>query len=212
MSRDLIVGGLTPLTTIDYPGRLAAVVFCQGCPWRCRYCQNGHLVQERRSGPITWPQVMAFLERRQGLLDGVVFSGGEPTAQAALGAALRDVGRLGFRCALHTNGAYPGRLKHLLPDLDWVGLDIKALPADYAKVTGVAGSGKPAWESLALLQRSNVAFEVRVTVHDRLLPDARFEILRQQLRDTGIERPTIQICRTNDMLDPSLGINGKRAA
>ncbi|MBI3069525.1 MAG: 4Fe-4S cluster-binding domain-containing protein, partial [Betaproteobacteria bacterium] len=74
----LRVGGLVPLTTTDYPGRLAAVVFCQGCPWRCGYCHNPHLLPARRTAPIAWHAVRDFLERRRGLLDAVVFSGGEP--------------------------------------------------------------------------------------------------------------------------------------
>ena len=87
----LRVGGLTPLTTIDYPGELAAVVFCQGCPWRCRYCQNADLLPGRGRNELPWERVMELLERRRGLLDAVVFSGGEPTLQAALADAVKQV-------------------------------------------------------------------------------------------------------------------------
>ena len=85
----LRVGGLTPLSTSDWPGMLAAVVFCQGCPWRCGYCHNPGLIPARGDNEIPWEDVLAFLRRRQGLLDGVVFSGGEPTAQAGLLDAMR---------------------------------------------------------------------------------------------------------------------------
>ncbi len=84
----LRVGGLTPLTATDYPGHLAAVVFCQGCSWRCAYCHNSHLIPPRASAQIEWPAVMQFLARRVGLLDAVVFSGGEPTLQPSLAQAL----------------------------------------------------------------------------------------------------------------------------
>jgi pyruvate formate lyase activating enzyme len=202
----LTVGGLTPLTTIDYPGQLAAVVFCQGCPWRCRYCQNVHLLEERPGGDaLSWEAVTAFLGRRRGLLDAVVFSGGEPTAQRALGDALREVADMGFRCGLHTNGAYPERLARLLPELDWVGLDIKALPEDYEALTGVRRSGERAWASLAVLQDSGVPFDVRITVHERLLNPAGRLRLRDRLRAAGVDRPTWQDCRTAHMLDPTLG-------
>ena len=85
----LRVGGLVPLSTTDYPDHLSAVVFCQGCPWRCAYCHNPHLLPRRSDSEIAWPDVLAFLDRRRGLLDAVVFSGGEPTLQRALPDAMR---------------------------------------------------------------------------------------------------------------------------
>ena len=86
----LRIGGFTRLTTIDYPGELAAIVFCQGCPWRCRYCYNTDLLDARTDGLIPWSDIRGFLEQRIGLLDGVVFSGGEPTAQGALDAVMQE--------------------------------------------------------------------------------------------------------------------------
>ena len=80
----LLIGGLLPFTTIDYPGCLAAVLFCQGCPWRCHYCHNRHLLPQKGGSALPWQEVLALLERRQGLLDALVFSGGEATLQAAL--------------------------------------------------------------------------------------------------------------------------------
>ena len=92
----LRIGGITPLTTIDFPGRLAAVLYCQGCPWRCSYCHNPELLDATTPAEMDWPQALAFLRKRQGLLDGVVFSGGEPTLQAGLPQALEQVRALGF--------------------------------------------------------------------------------------------------------------------
>ena len=74
----LTIGGFTPLSTTDWPGKLAAVVFVQGCPWRCHYCHNVSLQDRASSQPSAWAQALRTLQRRQGLLDGVVFSGGEP--------------------------------------------------------------------------------------------------------------------------------------
>ena len=91
MNNPLRIGGITPLTTIDFPGRLAAVLYGQGCPWRCGYCHNPELLDATTPAAVPWPEVLAFLKSRQGLLDGVVFSGGEPTLQAALPAALAEV-------------------------------------------------------------------------------------------------------------------------
>jgi len=191
----LRVGGLTPLTTIDYPGELAAVVFCQGCPWRCTYCHNEHLWSPHGDNEMPWVDVLAFLARRRGLLDAVVFSGGEPTLQSALPDAIAEVRSLGFRIGLHTAGPYPQRLARVLPLVDWVGLDIKADPADYPALTGLPRSGEQAWRSLELLLASGVPYEVRVTVDDHHLPAYRVDDLLGRLRDAGVEQVALQLCR-----------------
>ena len=190
----LRVGGLTPLTTVDFPGCLAAVVFCQGCPWRCGYCHNPHLLPAKGPTVLSWAQVRDFLERRRGLLDGVVFSGGEPTSQAAIVSAVREIKAMGLRAGLHTGGAYPARLAELLPHLDWVGFDVKAAASDYQKITDVPGSGAKAMESLALLLASGVDYEVRTTVHPGLDED-RLRSLAQTLAARGVRRYAVQECR-----------------
>ena len=199
------IGGFAPLTTIDFPGRLAAVVFCQGCPWRCRYCQNAHLIAPRAEQPTDWGQVLALLERRRGLLDGVVFSGGEPTLQAELPEALRQVRGLGFETGLHTAGPYPERLGTVLPLLDWVGLDIKAPREAYAGVTGAGtASGERAWESLRVLVESGVPYEVRTTVHPDVLDGAQLLTLARELAYAGVTDYVLQECVTGHCLDPEL--------
>jgi pyruvate formate lyase activating enzyme len=203
----LAIGGVTPLTTIDYPGELAAVVFCQGCPWRCRYCQNSHLLPRSFRSEIAWQDVIGLLRRRRGLLDAVVFSGGEPTLQRGLPDAVTEVRAMGFKVGLHTAGCYPERLDELLPAVDWVGLDFKALPADYPGLTGVSGSGERVLESLDFLVESGVPHEVRVTVHDALLPADKLQGLLDLLAERGAGRVMLQRCRTQDMLDPGLGDN-----
>ncbi len=207
--QSLRVGGITPLTTIDFPGELAAVLYCQGCPWRCRYCHNGHLLTPENSNLLDWREVLAFLEQRRGLLDAVVFSGGEPTLQHGLPDAIAEVRSLGFQVGLHTAGCYPDRLAALLPLVDWVGLDIKALAQDYAALTGVPGSGERAWHSLRRLVDSGVAHEVRVTVHDHLLPPAGLDVLLGSLYANGAQTVMLQGCRSERMLDPTLGENAQ---
>lgn len=199
----LQVGGLTRLTTIDYPGELAAVVFCRGCPWRCRYCHNGGLLEPDQGTRIPWTEIEGFLTRRVGLLDAVVFSGGEPTAQRALPAAISAVRSLGFKIGLHTSGAYPERLRRLLPQLDWVGLDIKAPRPEYEGVTGVEGSGKPAWESLDILLEAGLPMEVRTTLLPGWKPEQVAELARA-LADAGVRNYCLQRCDRQHALDPSL--------
>ncbi|MCU0767807.1 MAG: anaerobic ribonucleoside-triphosphate reductase activating protein [Gammaproteobacteria bacterium] len=191
----LRIGGLTPLTTIDYPGELAAVVFCQGCAWRCTYCQNDHLWPPHGDAELPWSHVLSFLARRRGLLDAVVFSGGEPTLQSALAAAMQQVRGLGLKVGLHTAGPYPHRLARVLPHVDWVGLDVKALPADYDALTTRRGSGVAAWRSLELLLAHGIPHEVRVTVDAAQFPADRLDALLDRLRDAGTPEVVLQPCR-----------------
>lgn len=184
----LEIGGITAFTTVDFPDHLAAVVFCQGCPWRCRYCHNQHL-QPRRSASVTrwtWERLEAFLDDRRGLLEAVVFSGGEPTAQPALGKAVQAVHDMGFLVGLHTAGIYPERLRALLPLIDWVGLDIKA-PFDgrYDRVTGRPRSADPVERSLEMVQSSGVAYQLRTTIHPDLLGPADCEKIERDMRRRG---------------------------
>lgn len=161
---DLRIAGLVPLSSVDWPGHLVATVFCQGCPWRCPYCHNSDILDMRTPGVVPFSRVVDLLDRRHGLLDGVVFSGGEACAQDALVPAVREVRALGYAVGLHTSGAYPHRLFELADDLDWVGLDLKAMPDNYAQVAGPAVSGEKAWASARILSGAGIDTEVRVTV------------------------------------------------
>ena len=190
----LKVGGVTPFTATDFPGKLAAAVFVQGCPWRCGYCHNPHL-QARRRGLLAWADVMALLARRTGLLDGVVFSGGEPTIDPALPDAIAQVRNLGLAVGLHTACIYPRRLAAVLPLLDWVGFDIKAPFDRYERITGVTGSGEPARECAALIIASGVAHECRTTLHPSLLSEAEVEELAATLADAGVRNYALQMFR-----------------
>ena len=150
----LAIAGLVPLSTVDWPGKLAAVVFLQGCPLACPYCQNEAILDPKVPGAVPWSQVEALLARRAGLLDGVVLTGGEALRQAGVVDAARRVREMGFGVGLHTAGAYPRALAKTLPYTDWVGIDVKAMPDDYAAATGF-GAGAKAWQSLdALLEAS----------------------------------------------------------
>ncbi|MDR2017001.1 MAG: anaerobic ribonucleoside-triphosphate reductase activating protein [Burkholderiales bacterium] len=208
-SSALRVGGLVPFTVTDYPGALAAVVFCQGCPWRCSYCHNPHLIPSQGEHPLDWLAISEWLETRRGLLDAVVFSGGEPTAQPALLKAITATRAQGFLIGLHTGGAYPRRLQTLLPHLDWIGLDLKASPAGYTRVTGVADSEIGAFEALALIQRAGVPFEVRTTIHGALTPPKELQALAAILNERGVTRWVLQPFRAqgcdNEMLRARAG-------
>ena len=206
----LRIGGLTPLSTTDWPGMLAAVVFCQGCPWRCGYCHNPGLIPARGDSEILWEDVLAFLHRRQGLLDGVVFSGGEPTSQAGLADAIREVRALGFKIGLHTGGMYAKRLTEVLPLVDWVGMDVKAPFADYLLTTGVEGSGERARQGLQQLIASGVDHEIRTTVHPGLLSDSDLVDVGRDLAGRGVKRYVIQAFRSQGCGNEGLCQSGTR--
>lgn len=194
----LRIGGFVPLSTVDWPDQLAAVVFARGCPWNCPYCHNPHLIGGTvDASDVEWDEVLTFLETRRGLLDGVVISGGEPTAQSGLADAMREVRAMGFSCALHTGGPMPDRLAEVLPLLDWVGFDVKAPFAEYARVTGVAGSGEKALESLRAIVASGVEFEVRTTVHTQLLDADALARMAVELRREGVSRWVLQPYRSD---------------
>jgi len=149
---------------------------------------------------LAWPEVLTFLRRRQSLLDGVVFSGGEPTLQRALGAAVRSVRGFGFKVALHTAGPWPDRLETVLSDLDWVGFDVKAPFEAYDAVTGVPGSGERVRASLRLLIDSGVPFETRTTVHPALLDAEALDHLAATLSGMGVRHMALQHARPTAMM------------
>lgn len=193
---DLQIAGLTRFSTCDWPGKLVATVFLQGCPFACPYCHNPDLLDLRRPGSIEWQVVRDLLAKRHGLLDGVVFSGGEPTRQASLAAAMMEVGDLGFKVGLHTAGSYPKRFAEVLPLCDWVGLDIKAPEHLYGAVTGVRSSASRAFASLRLALDSGVDLQVRTTVDPTTLSSDDVAELTATLQKLGVREHILQQVRT----------------
>ena len=202
--RSLKAGGITPFTATDFPGQLAAVIFVQGCPWRCGYCHNPHLQTRTAESPIAWSDVMALLRRRTGLVDAIVFSGGEPTMDPCLEDAMREVRALGFKIGLHSGGTHPARLKQVLPLVDWIGLDIKANFDDYDAITGVRNSGAPALASLHAVLESGVSHECRSTIHPSLHSEAQIEQLARRLAGMGIRHYALQVFRPTGCADENL--------
>ena len=200
----LKVGGYTPFSATDYPDRLSAVVFIQGCPWRCGYCHNPHLQQRSKYSPLAWRAVLDALSRRVGLLDAVVFSGGEATMDPALPGAIAAVRALGYDVGLHTACIYPARLQAVLPHVDWVGFDVKAPFSRYAGITGIAGSGDPARACVEAIVASGVAYECRTTVHPAQLPPDVLIALAQSLAAMGVRNYVLQEFRATGCADDAL--------
>lgn len=203
----LAIAGLVPLSTVDWPEHLVTTVFCQGCPWNCPDRHNHALIPSRVPGVVPWQEVRDLLERRHGLLDGVVFTGGEALRQDCLADAVAEVKASGFQVGLHSAGPYPRRLQDLLETglVDWVGLDAKALSEHYPQVVGRPGSGEKAWESLeavlAAADAGKTAYEVRTTVvpNDVTYEDA-YEVARR-CREAGVTHYALQQARAQGTRD-----------
>ena len=163
------IGGLVSFTTIDFPGKLAAVLFLVGCPFHCVYCSNEHLIP-LGEGEYDPDKVFDWLKSRVGKLEGVVFSGGEALMQAdATIDYMRRVRDLGFSIGLHTNGFYPDLLKKVSDIVDWIGLDFKATKQRYKDLTGLDVAYDRMIESLKYWVSLGKEIEVRTTCDPRFV-------------------------------------------
>ena len=160
--------GFQKMTLLDFPGKVACTLFTGGCNMRCPFCHNALLVTELEQGNDTWDEaeVLTFLRRRKGLLDGVCVTGGEPTLSEDLPALLRQIRGLGFAVKLDTNGTNPDMLEALAQEglLDYAAMDIKNSPDRYAETCGGVDLLGPVKRSAALLMAGAVDYEFRTTV------------------------------------------------
>ena len=179
------IHGFQKLTLLDYPEHIAATVFTGGCNFRCPFCHNGDLVINPMGQPmIPEEEIFATLRKRQGVLQGVCITGGEPTLQKDLKEFILREKELGYRVKLDTNGYRPEILRNLLEEnlLDYVAMDVKASLKNYPKVAGCPGmdTGKIC-ESIELLKRSSIPYEFRTTVVKGLHYIEEFEEIGKQL-------------------------------
>jgi pyruvate formate lyase activating enzyme len=190
---DFAVGGFQPFSVSDWPDKIAAVIFAQGCPLRCNYCHNPHLIP-RGAGQLAFADVRKMLGTRRDLLDGVVFSGGEPCAQRNLPHAIASVKQMGFKVGLHTAGSCPGMLEQVLDDIDWVGIDIKAPPDQYERITG-ASAWRNSAKCIEMLVSHRAPFEARTTWHPDLFSSGALFDLAQSLANCGVTQYAVQRLR-----------------
>jgi len=167
------IGGLNKFSLSDYPGKTAAVIFTQGCNFRCPWCHNGSLISTDAAASSLIPEqeVLEFLEDRSNQLDGVVISGGEPTIQPDLSEFIHRIKDTGFPLKLDTNGSKPKVLQMLLKKklIDFIAMDIKAPLDIYDRLTGVKTPVHLIRESIKLIAASGIAHEFRTTVVNPLL-------------------------------------------
>ena len=160
--------GIQKLTLLDYPQKMASTIFTGGCNFRCPFCQNSDLVFLPENMPeLQEDDILRFLEKRKGILDGVCISGGEPLLNPELEVFLRKIKAMGYDVKLDTNGSSPTKLKHLVEEglIDYVAMDIKNTPVKYAETAGICNLDLSGIEdSIAYLKEEHVPYEFRTTV------------------------------------------------
>lgn len=171
----------------DWPGRTVLTILLQGCPWSCTSCQTPELRDPLVPGSVTWQRLRDVISRSRSGLDGVVFSGGEPTRQDGLADAMEQVRALGLPVGLHTSGSYPQHFAAVLSLADRVVLEIKAPATLYRAITGVGASAHKAFASLRLALDSGVDLQVR-TLADRAVVTPEVLVgLRENLKAMGVK-------------------------
>ena len=190
--------GIQKLTLLDYPGKVACTVFLNGCNFRCPYCHNAELLGDVEP-VMSVDGLLAFLQKRRGILDGVCITGGEPTLHPELPELLRSIRELGFAVKLDTNGYRPEVLGALLGEglLDYVAMDLKNGPDAYAETVGLpAVDLDRVGESIRLLLDSGTEFELRTTVvhplHSAKTLTSMAKWLLEVTRGRGVSRLFVQ--------------------
>lgn len=161
------INGLQKLTLLDFPGRTACTVFLAGCNFRCPFCHNSELLNETDAdATMDETELISFLKKRQGLLDGVCITGGEPTLRKDLPELFKKIRDLGFQCKLDTNGTQPIVVQKLIQNqlIDYIAMDIKTCQENYPKLTGTDVNLTSINQSINLIKQSNIEYEFRTTV------------------------------------------------
>ena len=161
------IAGLQKLTLLDYPETVACTVFLAGCNFRCPFCHNAALVTEKSDPTMSSEELLSFLEKRQGVLEGVAITGGEPLLYSELPCLLKQIKNLGYKIKLDTNGSKPEALQTLIDQnlVDRVAMDVKASPEIYSKAVGINDYDLTAvTRSKNILLNSNIEYEFRTTV------------------------------------------------
>ncbi|HOK04303.1 MAG TPA: anaerobic ribonucleoside-triphosphate reductase activating protein [Victivallales bacterium] len=205
----MIIKGFDKFSLIDYPGKIAAIVFTAGCNFRCPYCHNPHLVFESSAQPrLSEKAILSFLEERRGKIDGIVISGGEPTLQKNLPLFLEKIKTMGYLTKVDTNASNPEKLKTLVNHglVDSFGIDYKAPKYKYKELSGSEDNDivEKIWKSITIALESGKLAEVKTTIHKRLLSFDDLRKIRNELDELGVRDWILQQFHKTEMIDNSL--------
>ena len=180
----MVFGGLEKFTLIDYPGKIACMVYTIGCNFRCPYCHNPELVDETTDVHISEREFFDFLEYRKGMLDGVVITGGEPTMHDDLPRVMKEIKDRGFLVKLDSNGTHPKMLRDAIRDgiVDFIAMDIKSPLASYGASVARPVDIDAIRESIDLIMHSPVDYEFRTTVVKSMLPPEKIEQIGREIK------------------------------
>ncbi|MBR4949722.1 MAG: anaerobic ribonucleoside-triphosphate reductase activating protein [Clostridia bacterium] len=182
----MIFGGFQKLTLLDYPGKVACTVFTKGCNFLCPFCHNSFLVNEiERADEISSEEILSYLKKRVGILEGVCITGGEPLLHKELEDFLREVKKIGYFVKLDTNGSFPERLKDLVNKglIDYVAMDIKNSFEKYEKTAGwKKGDLSKISESIDFLINGDIDYEFRTTVVEEFHTEEDIEKIAEKLK------------------------------
>lgn len=172
-----MIAGLQKMTLLDFPGKVACTVFLAGCNYRCPFCHNSELFMGKVEEFMTDEEFFSFLEKRQGLLEGVCVSGGEPTLYPGIVGFMEKIKSFGYGVKLDTNGSRPDILKQLVEKklVDYVAVDVKNGPAYYQTTVGCDPKLEAVEESFRYLIEGNVAYEMRTTLVAQLHSEASIQ-------------------------------------
>ena len=179
------IHGLQKMTLLDFPGHVACTIFLGGCDFRCPFCHNYELVDGSAPALMEEEEVLAFLEKRKGLLDGVAVTGGEPLLHRELPEFLRKVRAMGFMTKVDTNGNHPELLRQILEEglADYIAMDIKNSPEKYAVTIGFESFDlEKVRESIRLLMESGIDYEFRTTVVAEFHEESDFYEIGEMIR------------------------------
>lgn len=194
------IGGIQKFSLLDYPDKISAIVFTQGCNFRCGYCHNPELLVIKEKPDNSG--FFEFLKNRKGKLDGVVITGGEPCLQADLHDFIKQIRKMGFCVKLDTNGSMPDAFKQVIFDVDYVAMDIKAPVEKYGEITKVNVNLDKIKESIKLIMESGVDYEFRTTVIKSQLNLKDFENIGKLIK--GAKRYYLQKFIPSKIFDKSL--------
>lgn len=198
----MIFGGLEKCTLIDYPGKVACMVYTIGCNFRCPYCHNPELVDETVETKITEREVLEFLSTRKGMLDGLVITGGEPTMHDDLLRFMKKVKKLGFLVKLDSNGTRPLILKEAIRKklVDYIAMDIKSTLSKYSQTVARPVDAVAIRKSIQLIMKSNIEYEFRTTVIKALISPEDFHEIGREIH--GARRYYLQKFVPTRILNP----------
>ncbi len=196
------IGGLQKVSLIDYPGQISAIVFTQGCNFRCQYCHNPELVDPKLYQPcLPEKDILDFLATRRGKLDAVTVTGGEPSLQEDLVPFIQKIRKLGFAVKLDTNGSRPDVIARLFEDnlLDFIAMDVKAPAEKYRNVVKAPVETDAVCESIRLVTSAKIPHEFRTTVVETLLTPQDILAIAREIK--GAKRYALQKFQPGPTLD-----------